>query len=89
MTAHLVPREADASSEEKHATFIFARHGQSVANVERVVSSDPAHGAGLTPRGRTQARQLGALEFPRSGEPVELHAAMPTDYRKSSCATKP
>jgi broad specificity phosphatase PhoE len=40
--------------------FIFARHGESAANVGRVVSSDPVHGAGLTPRGRTQARRLGA-----------------------------
>jgi broad specificity phosphatase PhoE len=40
--------------------FILARHGESAANVARVVSSDPAHGAGLTPRGRTQARRLGA-----------------------------
>jgi hypothetical protein len=40
--------------------FIFARHGESAANVARVVSSDPAHGAGLTPRGRAQARRLGA-----------------------------
>src|ERR1700750_508166 len=40
--------------------FIVARHGESAANVARVVSSDPAHGAGLTPRGRAQARRLGA-----------------------------
>jgi broad specificity phosphatase PhoE len=40
--------------------FIFARHGESDANVSRVVSSDAAHGAGLTSRGRTQARPLGA-----------------------------
>jgi broad specificity phosphatase PhoE len=40
--------------------FIFARHGESAANVARVVSSDPTHGAGLTPLGRTQARRLGA-----------------------------
>jgi broad specificity phosphatase PhoE len=40
--------------------FIFARHGESAANVTGVVSSDPGHGAGLTPRGREQARCLGA-----------------------------
>jgi broad specificity phosphatase PhoE len=40
--------------------FVFTRHGESAANVARVVSSDPAHGAGLTARGRTQARRLGA-----------------------------
>lgn len=44
----------------KMRLFIFARHGESAANVARVVSSDPAIGAGLTPRGRTQARRLGA-----------------------------
>jgi len=40
--------------------FIFARHGESAANVGGVVSSDPAHGTGLTSRGRAQARRLGA-----------------------------
>jgi broad specificity phosphatase PhoE len=40
--------------------FILARHGESAANVEGVVSSDPAHSVGLTSRGRTPARRLGA-----------------------------
>ena len=40
--------------------FIFARHGESAANVGGVVSSDPGHGASLTSRGRAQARCLGA-----------------------------
>jgi broad specificity phosphatase PhoE len=40
--------------------FIFARHGESAANVGGVVSSDPARGTGLTSRGRAQARRLGA-----------------------------
>jgi broad specificity phosphatase PhoE len=40
--------------------FILARHGESAANVAGVVSSDPAHGAALTSRGRSQARRLGA-----------------------------
>jgi broad specificity phosphatase PhoE len=40
--------------------FIFVRHGESAANVARRVSSDPAHGAGLTPRGEAQARRLSA-----------------------------
>src|ERR1700741_791258 len=40
--------------------FIFARHGESAANGGHFVSGDPAHGVGLTPRGRTQARDLGA-----------------------------
>jgi broad specificity phosphatase PhoE len=40
--------------------FVFARHAESVANVARVISSDPAHPAALTRRGRRQARTLGA-----------------------------
>lgn len=40
--------------------FVFARHAESSANVARVVSSDPGRSAGLTERGRAQARQLGA-----------------------------
>ena len=40
--------------------FIFARHAESVANVAHVLSSDPAHPAPLTARGRAQARRLGA-----------------------------
>jgi broad specificity phosphatase PhoE len=39
--------------------FIFARHGQSTANVARVVNGDPHRPAPLTPRGERQARQLG------------------------------
>jgi hypothetical protein len=40
--------------------FVFARHAESVANVAHVISSDPAHPAALTRRGRGQARKLGA-----------------------------
>jgi probable phosphoglycerate mutase len=39
--------------------FVFARHAESTANVNRVVSSDPAHPVWLTARGQAQARQLG------------------------------
>src|SRR3954463_10984039 len=50
--------------------FIFARHGESAANVARVVSSNPPHGGGLTARGRTQARRFGTqianLEMPKA-----------------------
>src|ERR1700754_4240551 len=64
--------------------FILARHGESAAHVARVVSSDPASGAGLTARGRAQARRLGAqlanvpidlavcTRFLRARETVEL-----------------
>jgi broad specificity phosphatase PhoE len=40
--------------------FVFARHGESTANVARLVSSDPTRSVGLTVRGKAQARQLGA-----------------------------
>jgi broad specificity phosphatase PhoE len=40
--------------------FVFARHGESSANVGRAVSSDPARPVPLTARGRAQAGQLGA-----------------------------
>ena len=40
--------------------FIFVRHAESAANLAGVVSSDPEHPVALTPRGRRQARQLGA-----------------------------
>jgi broad specificity phosphatase PhoE len=40
--------------------FIFARHGESAANVSGVLSTAPSRSALLTERGRTQARALGA-----------------------------
>lgn len=40
--------------------FVLARHGESTANVAGIVSSDPDRPVGLTPRGRDQARRLGA-----------------------------
>jgi broad specificity phosphatase PhoE len=64
--------------------FIFARHGESAANVGGVVSSDPGHGACLTSRGRAQARRFGAqianleidlavcTRFARTRETVDL-----------------
>jgi broad specificity phosphatase PhoE len=39
---------------------VFARHGESSANVGRTVSSDPARPVALTAQGRAQAPQLGA-----------------------------
>lgn len=45
---------------EVHRLFIFARHAESVANVARILSGDPSRPGGLTPRGREQARVLGA-----------------------------
>jgi broad specificity phosphatase PhoE len=40
--------------------FVFARHAESVTNVAHVLNSDPLQPAALTPRGRRQARKLGA-----------------------------
>ena len=40
--------------------FVFVRHAESTANLAGVVNSDPEHPIALTPRGRQQARQLGA-----------------------------
>jgi broad specificity phosphatase PhoE len=40
--------------------FIFARHAQSAANADGVLSADPSRSAVLTEQGRAQARALGA-----------------------------
>jgi broad specificity phosphatase PhoE len=40
--------------------FVFVRHAEPAANVEHRLSTDPARPIGLTPRGRGQARLLGA-----------------------------
>jgi broad specificity phosphatase PhoE len=39
--------------------YIFARHAESVLNLERRVSGDPTRRVDLTERGREEARQLG------------------------------
>jgi broad specificity phosphatase PhoE len=39
--------------------FVFARHAESSMNKAQLVSSDPSHAVGLSPRGRRQARRLG------------------------------
>jgi broad specificity phosphatase PhoE len=40
--------------------FVLARHAESFANVSGIMSSDPRRPLKLTPRGRDQARHLGA-----------------------------
>ena len=40
--------------------FVFARHGESVANAANMLNSNPSQTVALTARGRTQARALGA-----------------------------
>jgi broad specificity phosphatase PhoE len=39
--------------------FVFARHAESLMNKAQLVSSDPSHAVGLSPRGKRQARRLG------------------------------
>lgn len=39
--------------------FVFARHAESAANVQHLVSSDPSRPVALTEHGRAQARALG------------------------------
>jgi broad specificity phosphatase PhoE len=64
--------------------FVFARHAESSMNAAHVLSSDPSHPVGLSPRGRRQARRLGEqirnleidlavyTRLPRTRETVEL-----------------
>jgi 2,3-bisphosphoglycerate-dependent phosphoglycerate mutase len=64
--------------------FVFARHAESIPNVASVLNSDPSHPAALTPRGRRQARKLGAqlanlyiglavcTRFPRTRQTAEI-----------------
>jgi probable phosphoglycerate mutase len=40
--------------------FVFARHGESVLNLERRINGDPTIAVPLTEEGRTQAHHLGA-----------------------------
>ncbi|HET9972843.1 MAG TPA: phosphoglycerate mutase family protein [Streptosporangiaceae bacterium] len=40
--------------------FVFARHAESAANADHVLNTDPSRPAGLTERGRAQARAPGA-----------------------------
>ncbi len=64
--------------------FVLARHGESTLNLERRVNGDPTVAAGLTERGREQARRLGEqvagvafdacvhTRFPRTRETAEI-----------------
>ena len=40
--------------------FVLARHAESLANAANMLNSSPSQPVGLTPRGRAQARTLGA-----------------------------
>jgi phosphoserine phosphatase len=53
-----IPFKVESSSTGTRL-FVFARHAESIANVTRIVSSNPAHPVWLTAKGKLQARQLG------------------------------
>ncbi len=49
----------DSGSAEVLRLFVFARHAESTANAEHVLSSDPSRPVALTARGQAEARVLG------------------------------
>lgn len=53
------PHPRDSVSAEAVRLFVFARHAESTANAEHVLSSDPSRPVALTPRGQAEARVLG------------------------------
>ena len=53
------PHPHDPVSAEVLRLFVFARHAESTANAEHVLSSDPSRLVALTARGQTEARVLG------------------------------
>jgi broad specificity phosphatase PhoE len=67
--------------------FVFARHAESMLNVERRVNGDPTRPIPLTDRGRQQARDLGQMianvpfelcihtRFPRTRDTAEIAIA--------------
>jgi ribonuclease H / adenosylcobalamin/alpha-ribazole phosphatase len=67
--------------------FIFARHGESVLNLERRINGDPAKEVELTERGRFEAARLGQqlsglhldvclhTRFPRAARTAEIAVA--------------
>jgi broad specificity phosphatase PhoE len=67
--------------------FVFARHGESVLNLERRVNGDPAKEVELTERGRFEAARLGEqlsglhldvclhTRFPRAARTAEIAVA--------------
>jgi broad specificity phosphatase PhoE len=52
--------------------FVFARHGESVLNLERRINGDPSVDVPLTPEGESQAHALG-LEIANIGFDLCLH----------------
>jgi broad specificity phosphatase PhoE len=53
------PRPRDSVPAEVVRLFVFARHAESTANAEHVLSSDPSRPVALTARGRAEASVLG------------------------------
>jgi broad specificity phosphatase PhoE len=57
--------------------FVFARHGESVLNLERRINGDPSVDVPLTEEGRSQAHKLGVeiclhTRFSRTSETAEI-----------------
>jgi broad specificity phosphatase PhoE len=65
--------------------FAFARHGQSVLNVERRINGDPALDVPLTPEGEEEARRLG---HQLANVPLDLcvHSRFPRALRTAELA---
>jgi broad specificity phosphatase PhoE len=67
--------------------FVFARHGESVLNLERRVNGDPTRNVPLTERGQFEAAELGMMianvafdvclhtRFPRTAQTAEIALA--------------
>ena len=65
--------------------FVFARHAESVLNLERRVNGDPTRDVPLTERGRLEAAQLGTLLANISFD-VCLHTRFPRTARTAEIA---
>jgi broad specificity phosphatase PhoE len=65
--------------------FVFARHAESVLNLERRVNGDPTRDVDLTERGRFEATQLGRMVANLSLD-VCLHTRFPRTARTAEIA---
>ncbi|HEY3070131.1 MAG TPA: histidine phosphatase family protein [Gaiellaceae bacterium] len=65
--------------------FVFARHAESVLNLERRVNGDPTRDVDLTERGRFEAAQLGTMLANVSLD-VCLHTRFPRTARTAEIA---
>jgi broad specificity phosphatase PhoE len=65
--------------------FLFARHAESVLNLERRVNGDPTRDVDLTERGRLEAAQLG-MQLAGLSLDVCLHTRFPRTIRTAEIA---